>query len=277
MSRGSIFRIGVDTGGTFTDFVVIRDGKIEIFKELSTPRQPDDAIMQGLERLESSSVKEVIHGSTVATSALLERKGARTALLTTEGFEDVIVIGRQTRRELYNIFVTRPEPLVPDGLRFGVRERTLYDGSVELQLDRKHLRDVIDEIQKKDIESVAVSLLYSFANTEHENAVFAALKPLGVPISLSSQILPEYREYERTSTTVINAYLAPVMSRYLLRLGQRWGRSPITPFLSSPKRGNRATTPFPPFFRVMQSNGGVVQAETAAAAPVRTILSGPAG
>jgi N-methylhydantoinase A len=273
MSRGSIFRVGVDTGGTFTDFVIIKDGKIEIFKELSTPRQPDDAIMQGLERLESSSIKEVIHGSTVATNALLERKGARTALLTTEGFEDVIIIGRQTRRELYNIFVTRPEPLVPDGLRFGVRERMLYDGSVEQPLDQSHLRSVIDEVQKKDVESIAVSFLYSFANTAHEDTVLAALESLGLPVSLSSRILPEYREYERTSTTVINAYLAPVMSRYLLRLQRRLGEMGSDP--SSPEKRDEGSDPVP--LRVMQSNGGAVQSLTAASAPVRTILSGPAG
>src|SRR5437867_2647879 len=146
-------RIGVDTGGTFTDFVVIRDGKIEIFKELSTPGNPEEAVVNGLARLNETLtsrfaapsargrgiIKEVIHGSTVATNALLERKGARTALLTTEGFEDVIVIGRQTRRELYNIFVTRPGPLVPDHLRLGVRERTLHDGSVAIPLDRQQL------------------------------------------------------------------------------------------------------------------------------------------
>jgi N-methylhydantoinase A len=256
MSRGSTFRVGVDTGGTFTDFVVIRDGRIDIFKGLSTPQQPDDAIMNGIDRLDSSFIEKVIHGSTVATNALLERKGARTALLTTEGFEDVIVIGRQTRRELYNIFVTRPDPLVADDLRFGVRERTLYDGSIELPLDYQHLKTVTGELQKKHVESIAVSLLYSFANSGQEDAVLAALEPLGVPVSLSSRVLPEYREYERTSTTVINAYLAPVMSRYLSRLEQRLNL---------------------PGFRVMQSNGGAVQSQTAAAAPVRTILSGPAG
>src|SRR5215467_7899361 len=138
-SRKSIFRVGVDTGGTFTDFVVIRGGNIEIFKELSTPQEPEAAIMKGIARRGGTSVSEVIHGSTVATNALLERKGARTALLTTAGFEDVLVIGRQTRRELYNIFVTKPDPLVPDGLRMGVRERTLYDGSIETPLDHNHL------------------------------------------------------------------------------------------------------------------------------------------
>jgi N-methylhydantoinase A len=255
MSRGFIFRIGIDTGGTFTDFVVVRDGKIEIFKEPSTPQHPDEAIMRGIARIDPALIKDVVHGSTVATNALLERKGARTALLTTEGFEDVIVIGRQTRSDLYDIFVARPVPLIPDDLRFGVRERTLYDGSIERPLDREHLENIVLELRNKNVESIAVCLLYSFANAEHENSVFSALKSLGIPVSLSSRILPEYREYERTTTTAINAYLAPLMSRYLLRLQDRLG-SPL---------------------RVMQSNGGAVQARTAAAAPVRTILSGPAG
>src|SRR5215467_12966066 len=127
-------RIGIDTGGTFTDFIVVRDGKVEMFKELSTPHSPEEAIMKGMARI-VTDIPEVIHGSTVATNALLERKGARTALLTTEGFEDVLVIGRQTRRELYNIFVTRPDPLVPDNLRFGILERVLYDGSIDTALD----------------------------------------------------------------------------------------------------------------------------------------------
>src|SRR5207237_9594799 len=138
---------GVDSGGTFTDFIVLRGNVMEVFKELSTPARPEQAILKGMSRLEGAQGFEAIHGSTVATNALLERKGARTALLTTEGFEDVLVIGRQTRRELYNIFVTRPEPLVADGLRLGVRERVLYDGSVELPLDRDHLRGLIDRIR----------------------------------------------------------------------------------------------------------------------------------
>src|SRR5262245_5942329 len=271
MSRASISRVGVDTGGTFTDFVVIRNGKIEVFKELSTPRRPDDAIMQGISRLGLSPVNEIIHGSTVATNALLERKGARTALITTEGFEDVIEIGRQTRRELYNIFVTRPDPLIPATLRYGVRERTLYDGSIEMPIDCRQLEEVRDELQKNQVESIAVSLLFSFANTNHENALLAALEPLGVPISLSSKILPEYREYERTSTTVINAYLAPVMSRYLLRLQQRLELGGRTPEFRKNKEFGGAS------LRVMQSNGGAVKSQTAAAAPVRTIVSGPAG
>jgi N-methylhydantoinase A len=269
MSRRSTSRIGVDAGGTFTDFVVIRGGKIEMFKELSTPQQPEQAIMKGVARARIAGKAEVIHGSTVATNALLERKGARTALLTTEGFEDVLVIGRQTRRELYNIFVTRREPLVPDGLRIGIRERTLYDGSIETPLDQRHLQNLIEYLRSQSVESVAVCLLYSFANNEHENRAFCALEPLGIPISLSSKILPEYREYERTSTTVINAYLAPLMSRYLRRLTENLtGRGVAGPLGLTLKKDS---------LRVMQSNGGTVRAETAAEAPVRTILSGPAG
>src|SRR5712692_6317194 len=152
MSRRSISRIGVDTGGTFTDFIIIRRGKIEMFKELSTPRQPEDAIMKGIARRAMAGTAEVIHGSTVATNALIERKGARTALLTTEGFEDILVIGRQTRPELYNIFVTRPDPLVPDRLRMGVRERTLYDGSIETRLDHDHLQKLIEYLRSENVE-----------------------------------------------------------------------------------------------------------------------------
>ncbi len=235
-----------------------------MFKELSTPEHPDDAILKGIERADLGGTAEVIHGSTVATNALLERKGARTALLTTEGFEDVLLIGRQTRRELYNIFVTRPEPLVPDALRIGVRERTLYDGSVQIPLELSQLDNKIEYLRSQNVESIAVSLLYSFANNTHEDNIYSVLEPLGIPISLSSKILPEYREYERTSTTVINAYLAPLMSRYLRQLTKRIDDRGRTGSISGS-------------VRVMQSNGGTVSVETAATAPVRTILSGPAG
>ena len=246
-------RIGIDTGGTFTDFVVLRNGRVEVFKKFSTPREPEAAILEGLTGLQPS---EVIHGSTVATNALLERKGARVALLTTEGFEDVLAIGRQTRRELYNIFVKRPDPLVPGDLRFGVPERTLYDGSIERKLDVKHLDALVDALRRERVEAVAVCLLFSFANTQHEDALAVALATLGIPVSLSSRVLAEYREYERTSTTVINAYLAPLMGNYLNRLGGHLGTTRL---------------------RVMQSNGGAVRAQTAADLPVHTIVSGPAG
>jgi N-methylhydantoinase A/oxoprolinase/acetone carboxylase beta subunit len=246
-------RIGVDTGGTFTDFVIVRDGRLEVFKKFSTPREPEAAILEGLKDFRPS---EVIHGSTVATNALLERKGARVALLTTEGFEDVLAIGRQTRRELYNIFVQRPEPLVPAYLRFGVKERTLYDGSVERELDTKHLQEVVEALRREGVESAAVCLLFSFANNDHEDAVAGAMERLAIPVSLSSKVLAEYREYERTSTTVINAYLAPLMGDYLTRLSHGLQKTRV---------------------RVMQSNGGAVRARTAAELPVHTIVSGPAG
>ena len=246
-------RIGVDTGGTFTDFVLIRNGRIEIFKKFSTPREPEAAILEGLKTLTPT---EVIHGSTVATNTLLERKGARLALLTTEGFEDVLAIGRQTRRELYNIFVRRPDPLVPAELRLGVRERTLSDGSIERPLDAVHLQTLVERLRRKGVGSVAVCLLFSFANSRHENLVGEALAPLLIPVSLSSRVLAEYREYERTSTTTINAYLAPRMGDYLKRLGSRLEKTRL---------------------RVMQSNGGAVRASAAADLPVHTIVSGPAG
>jgi N-methylhydantoinase A len=246
-------RIGVDTGGTFTDFVLVRGGRIEVFKKFSTPREPESAILEGLKGLRPS---EVIHGSTVATNTLLERKGARLALLTTEGFEDVLAIGRQTRRELYNIFVRRPEPLVPAELRLGVRERTLCDGTIERVLDTAQLQELAGFLRSQNVESIAVCLLFSFANGRHENAVAEALAPLGIPVSLSSRVLAEYREYERTSTTAINAYLAPRMGEYLNRLGSCLKETRL---------------------RVMQSNGGAVRAQTAAELPVNTIVSGPAG
>lgn len=249
-------RVGIDTGGTFTDFIVVRDGAIEVSKEFSTPQRPEEAILRGMAKLKAGTNLEVIHGSTVATNALLERKGARTALLTTAGFEDVLVIGRQTRRELYNIFVTRPLPLVPEDLRLGVIERVLYDGTVERPIDMAQLRSLAERLRQERVESIAVCLLFSFANPAHEEAIAEALRPLGVPVSLSSKILPEYREYERTSTTVINAYLAPKMGEYLNRLNDRIESKSL---------------------RVMQSNGGAVQAQTAAESPVRTIVSGPAG
>jgi len=249
-------RIGVDTGGTFTDFIVIRGGIIEIFKEFSTPARPEDAILRGMARIGGTAELEVIHGSTVATNALLERKGARTGLLTTAGFEDVLVIGRQTRRELYNISVTRPLPLVSEELRLGVQERVLYDGTIEKSIDMAQVKGLVERLRRAQVESVAVCLLFSFANPSHEEAIAQALRRLGVPVSLSSRIMPEYREYERTSTTVINAYLAPKMSEYLNRLSDRIQSKSL---------------------RVMQSNGGAVAARTASEFPVRTIVSGPAG
>ena len=247
-------RIGVDTGGTFTDFVFEQDGQIQLFKIPSTPSDPSLAIQEGLTRIRGQKSKiEVVHGTTVGTNALLQRRGARTALITTKGFEDVLVIGRQARPKLYNLNAVKPPALVADDLRLGVDERVVASGEVLQPLDADKLGDLVEKLRSAGVESVAVSLLFSFLHPQHEQEIAKALEPLGVPVSISSRILPEYREYERTSTVVINAYLQPLMSRYLKRLKSDFG------------------------LRVMQSSGGSISADMAAAEPVRTILSGPSG
>ncbi|MDX6611643.1 MAG: N-methylhydantoinase [Blastocatellia bacterium] len=252
-------RVGVDTGGTFTDFVFVADGKLRVFKLASTPHDPAAAIIAGLKRIEvetgtERSALEVVHGTTVGTNALLQRRGARTALVTTAGFEDVLVIGRQARPELYNLNAEKPPPLVPDGLRFGVNERVAANGEVIETLDEENIAALLAKLRKARVESVAICLLFSFAYPEHERRIAAALTSLKIPLSISHQILPEYREYERTSTVAINAYLQPLMGAYLSRLDARVRR-----------------------LRVMQSSGGSISAARAASEPVRTILSGPAG
>jgi N-methylhydantoinase A len=266
MKRGSEqkrVRVGVDTGGTFTDFVFHAAGRARIFKVPSTPDDPSRAIVEGLRRAaREAGVRvrdlEVVHGTTVGTNALLERRGARAALVTTKGFEDVLVIGRQARGSLYDLNWTRAEPLVADRLRFGVRERVAADGSVVEELSDEEVAALVRKLKRAGVESVAVCLLFSFARPDHERRVERALAAglKGVPLSVSHKILPEYREFERTSTVAINAYLQPLMGSYLGRLGRH----------VSPRN-----------LRVMQSSGGGVSARAAAAEPVRTILSGPAG
>ena len=256
MASRQLIRIGVDTGGTFTDFVFERDGRFKLFKLPSTPSDPSLAIRRGLERICAETGArldrlEVVHGTTVGTNALLQRRGARIALVTTHGFEDVLVIGRQARPELYNLNAIKPPPLVVDELRLGVRERVVASGEVIEPLEESELKELVDKV--RDVEAVAISLLFSFLHPEHEERIAAALGSLGVPLSISSRILPEYREYERTSTVVINAYLQPLMGRYLSRLSDAR------------------------HLRVMQSSGGSISADVAAAEPVRTILSGPSG
>jgi N-methylhydantoinase A len=245
-------RVGVDTGGTFTDFVFVKDGQIQLFKVPSTPEDPSLAIKQGLARI--AAQVDVVHGTTVGTNALLQRRGARTALITTRGFEDVLAIGRQARPELYNLNAVKPPPLVDDDLRFGVAERVVASGEVLEHLDTSELPGLVETLKQAGVESVAISLLFSFLHPEHEERIAESLASLGVPLSISSRILPEYREYERTSTVVINAYLQPLMGRYLKRLKDE-----------------------SPNLRVMQSSGGSISAEVAADEPVRTILSGPSG
>jgi N-methylhydantoinase A len=252
-------RVGVDTGGTFTDFVFESDEGLRLFKIASTPTDPSRAITEGLRRIARETGTalrsiEVVHGTTVGTNALLERRGARTALVTTRGFEDVLAIGRQARPALYDLDAQRPAPLVSDGLRFGLRERVTAQGEVLDAPDERELLALLKRLERERVESVAVCLLFSFVHPEHERRVSRALKPLGVPVSVSHRILPEYREYERTSTVTINAYLQPLMGAYLNRLKAH-----------------------APALRVMQSSGGSISAGVAAREPVRTILSGPAG
>ena len=258
MASRQLTRIGVDTGGTFTDFVFERDGRFTLFKLPSTPSDPSLAIRQGLDRICAETGAqldrlEVVHGTTVGTNALLQRRGARIALVTTRGFEDVLVIGRQARPELYNLNAIKAPPLVADELRLGVRERVVASGEVIEPLDEGELDELVQKLKIAGVEAVAISLLFSFLHPQHEQRIAAALASLNVPLSISSRILPEYREYERTSTVVINAYLQPLMGRYLTRL-------------SDAKN-----------LRVMQSSGGSISAEVAAVEPVRTILSGPSG
>ena len=252
-------RVGVDTGGTFTDFIYAAggDGRSRMFKLASTPADPSRAIAEGLQRIAAESKVslrelEIVHGTTVGTNALLQRRGARAALVTTAGFEDVLAIGRQARPALYDLDAARPEAIIPRALRFGVRERVAATGEVLEALDENSLVELVEKLRRARVESVGVCLLFSFVRPEHERMLARALETLGVPLSISHEILPEYREFERTSTVAINAYLQPLMGAYLKNL--------------------RA-----PRLRVMQSSGGSISAAAAGREPVRTILSGPAG
>ncbi len=253
-------RIAIDTGGTFTDCVYVRDGRLEILKILSTPRNPAEAILDALGRIAPGPKMEIRHGTTVGTNTLLERSGARVALVTTSGFEDVLAIGRQARARLYDWLAEGEPPLVPAERRFGAEERTLWNGEILQRLDEAGLDELVRRVRGARPDAIAISLLFSFANPENERKVERALGELGVPISASHVILPEFREYERTSTVVANAYLAPRMGHYLGSLREQVERG---------YHGSR--------LHVMQSSGGIVSAELAAREPVRTILSGPAG
>jgi N-methylhydantoinase A len=249
--------VGVDTGGTFTDFVVSDDGVLRVHKVLSTPGNPAEAILRGLRELHvGDDLAALVHGSTVATNAVLERKGVRTGLITTAGFRDVLEIGRQTRPKLYALRVEREPPLVPRDLRVEVRERLDERGAVLTPLDPDSIDEAIAVLKLAEVDSVAVCLLFSFANPAHEQAVVAAARAAGFHVSASSEVLPEFREYERTSTVVLNAYVAPIMDRYLGELERSLpGEAPL---------------------RIMQSNGGSISAATARREAARTLLSGPA-
>jgi len=260
MPEPETLRAAIDTGGTFTDCVFLRDGRLEVLKVFSTPSDPGGAMLDALGQIAAGKRVAARHGTTIGTNAMLERRGARVAFITTAGFEDTIAIGRQTRAELYNWFAPIPECLVPEKLRFGVPERVSAEGAVLQSPGEEELRALAEAVRASEAEAVAISLLFSFAAPETEQRVEAALRVLGIPVSASHRILPEFREYERGSTTVVNAYLAPKMQTYLLSLEEQ---------VASSHQGGRVD--------VMQSSGGIVSARLAAQEPVRTVLSGPAG
>jgi N-methylhydantoinase A len=253
-------RVAIDTGGTFTDCVTLADGKFQVLKLFSTPADPSLAVLDGLQQMGAGQALDVRHGTTVGTNTMLERTGARVAFVTTAGFEDTIAIGRQTRSRLYDWFAPVPVCLVPKELRFGVPERVSAEGKILRAPTEEELAVLVDQVRSSGAEAVAISLLFSFANPETERRVEAALLGLGVPVSASHRILPEFREYERASTTVVNAYLAPRIERYLDHLEES---------VSARHSGGRVD--------VMQSSGGIIPARLAAREPVRTVLSGPAG
>ncbi len=253
-------RIAIDTGGTFTDIVYFQDSTLVVLKVFSTPSDPGRAVIDGLRKISPGPNVVVRHGTTVATNAMLERKGARVAFLTTKGFEDTIAIGRQARPKLYDWFQPAPECLIPKELRFGVSERVSSNGDMLLAIDPIDLETIVHTIADAGVEAIAVSTLFAFANPESEIKIAAALESLGLPLSISHRILPEFREYERASTIVANAYVAPKVGSYIATLAAN---------ISRDYPGGR--------LEVMQSSGGILSARIAAAEPVRTMLSGPAG
>lgn len=258
----SAVRLGIDVGGTFTDLVALGDGQLITAKVPSTPKDQSEGVMNAIRtsEVEAASVAALAHGMTVATNALLERRGAKMALVTTEGFRDVLEIARQNRPSLYDLSIDRPPPLVPRELRFTVRERMGPDGEIEA-LDEENLKETVAAVEKAGVEAVAVCLLFAFAHPEHERRVGEALREAlpSTHVSLSSEVLPEFREYERFSTTAADAYLAPKLAAYLKNLAGK---------------AEEAGVPAP---LIMQSSGGVVRVEDAIADAAGCVLSGPAG
>jgi N-methylhydantoinase A len=256
--------VGVDIGGTFTDLVLSRKGRLSIHKLPSTPDNPAIAMLVGLEAITQNRLdrlRHVAHGSTVATNAILERKGARTALITTQGFRDVLAIGRQNRPVLYALQPKLPEPLIPRERCYEVPERLDFNGDVLTPLDMDALDVVLDQLH--DVESVAVCLLYSFVNPVHEQAIRSRIVERGLiqpwQVTLSSELLPEFREYERASTVALEAYVRPVMRRYVAHLQSKLHG----------KSGGVG-------LRVMKSDGGVISAARVETQAIQTALSGPA-
>src|SRR6266700_3490068 len=262
-SRSGI--IGVDIGGTFTDivsFIAPQDSSLEVghlhvHKVPSTPYDPAQGLLSGIAGVQVAPENVIVHGSTVATNALLERKGARAALITTEGFADVLEIGRQNRPALYDLMQQRPPVIVPRERRLELPERLDYQGTILHAPTAQDFETLLQQLAKCEPESIAISLLYAYANPVHEQALAELLcaRFPDIYLTLSSELLPQFREYERTSTVCVNAYVQPLMARYLYNLQKR---------IDGP-------------LRIMQSSGGSTSAITAAQEPVRTVLSGPAG
>jgi N-methylhydantoinase A len=263
------YKLAVDTGGTFTDFCLVdSEGGVHVTKEPSTPDDPSRAVLLGLRRLvretgiDPRAIDLFLHGTTVATNAVLERRGARLLLLTTKGFRDVVFIGRQNRPHLYDFRVLKPQPLLPRNLVLEVDERIGADGSVIKPLAAREIDSIVEQVRQSGATAVAVCLLHSYANPKHEIQLKKALEKVLPPLSvtISADILPEFREYERTSTTILNAMVRPQMEKYLGRLEQELASTGVRSQLY-----------------IMQSNGGVITAAQARKQSVRTILSGPAG
>jgi N-methylhydantoinase A len=252
-------RIAIDTGGTFTDCVYFQDGRLQVLKIFSTPSDPGQAVLEALRRIDARGEVLVRHGTTVGTNAMIERKGGRVAFVTTAGFEDTIAIGRQARARLYDWFQAAPDCLAPAHLRFGIEERVSAEGEVLLAPEEKNVQRLVERIRASDAGAIAISLLFSFANPVNEQVVSAALAEIAIPVSISHRVLPEFREYERASTVVANAYLSRIVGDYIKKLADDVDRE------------------FHGRLDVMQSSGGTIPARLAAEEPVRTMLSGPAG
>ncbi|MBI3085308.1 MAG: hydantoinase/oxoprolinase family protein, partial [candidate division NC10 bacterium] len=268
-----MFRIGIDVGGTFTDLVAVDDsGRVVLAKSVSTPKDPSLGVMEGLGLLAAelgrdpasllADTERIVHGTTVATNALLERKGARVGLLTTQGHRDVIEMREGLKHDRYNLRMPPPIPLVPRALRIGVQERMRFDGTVETPLSRASLAAGIRRLRQAGVETVAVCYLHAYRDPRHELATREAVAK-GMPdayISLSSEVLPQIKEYERVCTTVVNAYVGPALSRYLQRLAER--------LRAGGYRGD---------VLIMQSHGGVAPIVDSVRLAVGAVLSGPAG
>ncbi|MBI4013444.1 MAG: hydantoinase/oxoprolinase family protein [Candidatus Rokubacteria bacterium] len=268
-----MYRIGIDVGGTFTDLVAVDDaGRVVLAKAASTPKDPSIGVLDGLGRLAAvlgidtrgllQATERIVHGTTVATNALLEHKGARVGLLTTEGHRDVIEMREGLKDDRYNLRLPAPEPLVPRARRIGVRERLRADGRVEIPLDRRSLDRAIAQLTRDGVEAVAVCYFHAYRDGRHEVTTRTALtKALpGVYVSLSSEVLPQIKEYERVCTTVVNAYVGPILSRYLARLGTRLRDAGYAGAVL-----------------IMQSHGGVAPIDEAVRLAAGAVLSGPAG